>query len=286
MMLRLLLVLLSLLVPTACLAGDGGPPRDRSSTGLRIGILFDNMPAAPGFETAWGFAAVIEGLEQTILFDTGGDGGLLLRNMARMGVDPDQIDAVFLSHSHGDHVRGLPRFLQRNPRVRVFMPASFPSDVQEAARRYGATVVPIAAARRLYEAAYSSGPMGQLPEEQALIIDTEQGLVIVTGCAHPGIVDIVRGAMRRHDKEGPSPPGRVSSPAALRSSRPRHDRCTESARRDAGGAESLHGQSRESAVSRRLGRGLPGRWLRRRHRDRPVMSAQHIVLRNQRPIDT
>jgi len=200
-MLRLLLVLLSLLAPTACLAGDGGPPRDRSSNGLRIGILFDNVPAAPGFETAWGFAAVIEGLEQTVLFDTGGDGGLLLRNMARMGVDPDQIDAVFLSHSHGDHVRGLPRFLQRNPRVRVFMPASFPSDVQEAARRSGATVVPIAAARRLFESAYSSGPLGQLPEEQALIIDTEEGLVIVTGCAHPGIVDIVRGAMQRHGKE-------------------------------------------------------------------------------------
>ena len=42
--------------------------------------------------------------------------------------------------------------------------------------------------------------MGQSPEEEALILDTDQGLVIVTGCAHPGIVDVVRGAKRQRGK--------------------------------------------------------------------------------------
>jgi 7,8-dihydropterin-6-yl-methyl-4-(beta-D-ribofuranosyl)aminobenzene 5'-phosphate synthase len=199
-MLRPLLLFLSLLVATACVAGGDTPARDQSSRGLRIGILFDNVPSAPGFETAWGFAAVIEGLEQTLLFDTGGDGERLLRNMERMGIDPGQIDAVFLSHIHGDHIRGLHRFLRRNPEVTVFMPASFPSDLQAAARRSGAAVVLIVAAQKLFQGAYSSGPLGRAPEEQSLILDTEEGLVIVTGCAHPGIVDIVQGAMQRHGK--------------------------------------------------------------------------------------
>jgi 7,8-dihydropterin-6-yl-methyl-4-(beta-D-ribofuranosyl)aminobenzene 5'-phosphate synthase len=77
------------------------------------------------------------------------------------------------------------------------MPASFPSDYQEPVGKSGARAIPIAAFRELFEGAYSSGPMGQAPEEQALILDSHQGLVIVTGCAHPGIVEIVREAKRQ-----------------------------------------------------------------------------------------
>jgi 7,8-dihydropterin-6-yl-methyl-4-(beta-D-ribofuranosyl)aminobenzene 5'-phosphate synthase len=42
--------------------------------------------------------------------------------------------------------------------------------------------------------------MGHAPQEQALTLDTAQGLVILTGCAHPGIVAIVREAKRRHGR--------------------------------------------------------------------------------------
>ena len=194
------ILLLGILATMASLAGSGSTIRNDGWSGLRVSILFNNVPFAPGLETAWGFAAVIEGLEQTLLFDTGGDGGVLLANMARMGIDPGEIDAVFLSHFHDDHTRGLHRFLQRNRNATVFMPASFPSDFQASTRKSGARVVPIAASRKLFARAYSSGPMGQAPEEQALMLDTDQGLVIVTGCAHPGVVDIVRQAKRRHGK--------------------------------------------------------------------------------------
>ena len=122
---------------------------------------------------------MIEGLEQTLLFDTGGDGGVLLANMARMGIDPSEIDAVFLSHFHSDHTRGLRRILQRNPNVTVFMPASFPGVSQKSARESGARVFPIAASRKLFARAHSSGPMGQAPEEQALMLDTDQGVAQV-----------------------------------------------------------------------------------------------------------
>jgi hypothetical protein len=63
-------------------------------------------------------------------------------------------------------------------------------------RLSGARVAPIVASRKLFEGAYSSGPMGRGPEEQALILYTDRGLVIVTGCAPPGVVDIVRQARR------------------------------------------------------------------------------------------
>ena len=175
--------------------------RDGDWSGLRISIVFNNVPYASGLQTAWGFAAVVEGLEQTLLFDTGGDGALLLANMKRMGIDPGMIDGVFLSHAHGDHTGGLERLLRRNPGVSVYMPASFPRQFQRSTAEAGGRVVTILAATKLFERAYSTGPMGRATEEQALVLDTPKGLVIMTGCAHPGIVDVVREAKRQRGKD-------------------------------------------------------------------------------------
>lgn len=47
----------------------------------------------------------------------------------------------------------------------------------------------------------STGPLTGPPEEQSLIINTEKGLVIITGCAHPGIVRIIEKAKELTGKE-------------------------------------------------------------------------------------
>jgi 7,8-dihydropterin-6-yl-methyl-4-(beta-D-ribofuranosyl)aminobenzene 5'-phosphate synthase len=93
---------------------------------LRITVVYNNVPHAPGLTTAWGFAAVIAPGADTVLFDTGGDGPTPLANLRRLGIDPDSIDAVVLSHIHGDHTGGLEDFLTRRPNVTVYMPRSFP----------------------------------------------------------------------------------------------------------------------------------------------------------------
>ena len=186
---------------TVGFAGNSPAAQDEGWNGLRISVVFNNVPFAPGLETAWGFAAVVQGLEQTLLFDTGGDGALLLGNMKRMGIAPEVIDRVFLSHFHGDHTRGLDRFLGRNPGVIVYMPASFPRQFQRSTADAGARVITVSAPTKLFDRAYSTGPMGRSTVEQALVLDTPKGLVIMTGCAHPGIVELVRAAKRQRGKE-------------------------------------------------------------------------------------
>jgi 7,8-dihydropterin-6-yl-methyl-4-(beta-D-ribofuranosyl)aminobenzene 5'-phosphate synthase len=74
---------------------------------ISITIVYDNNPYKKGLETAWGFSCIVRGTEKTILFDTGGDGSLLIRNMKALGIDPKEIDLIFLSHIHRDHVGGL-----------------------------------------------------------------------------------------------------------------------------------------------------------------------------------
>jgi 7,8-dihydropterin-6-yl-methyl-4-(beta-D-ribofuranosyl)aminobenzene 5'-phosphate synthase len=158
---------------------------------LRIRVIFDNVRYARQLETAWGFSCIIEGMPQVILFDTGSDGNILLANMKKMGIDPRTVDAVFLSHIHDDHIGGLRVFLQQNPRVTVYLPASFPASFQKSITAIGSKVKALDKPAKLFDKVYTSGELGTWIKEQSLVIDTAKGLVIFTGCAHPGVVQIV-----------------------------------------------------------------------------------------------
>jgi 7,8-dihydropterin-6-yl-methyl-4-(beta-D-ribofuranosyl)aminobenzene 5'-phosphate synthase len=157
---------------------------------MRITTVYDNEALDPTLASAWGFACLVG---DDLLFDTGGDGRRLLSNMERMGIDPTSIEMVILSHSHGDHTGGLGGLLSTGVRPTVYVPRSFP-------RRFKADVRALTA---LVEAdgpveirpgIHTTGEVGSRPVEQALAVETASGLVVVTGCAHPGIVEMVRRA--------------------------------------------------------------------------------------------
>jgi 7,8-dihydropterin-6-yl-methyl-4-(beta-D-ribofuranosyl)aminobenzene 5'-phosphate synthase len=168
---------------------------------LTIKVLHDNYPYAQGLKTAWGFSALLIGPERTILFDTGSDGELLLENMARLKVEPAAVDTVVLSHVHADHTGGLTGFLSENPCVQVFLLSSFPQRFKDTVRRYGTTVVEIEQPQQICANVYTTGLVGRLIKEQALIVRTERGLVILTGCAHPGVTHMVDGAVDMFERD-------------------------------------------------------------------------------------
>jgi 7,8-dihydropterin-6-yl-methyl-4-(beta-D-ribofuranosyl)aminobenzene 5'-phosphate synthase len=174
----------------------GGNVQTRSRV-FRVAVIFNNIPFDTRLTTSWGFSCLIEGTEQTILFDTGGDGKILLSNMNLMDIDPKSIDTVFLSHIHADHTGGVEEFLKQNPNITVCLPESFPISFQQAITKYGARIKTVAHFTRLFHSVYSTGEMGDWIKEQALILATSNGLVIITGCAHPGVVNVVREARER-----------------------------------------------------------------------------------------
>ncbi|WP_373507395.1 MBL fold metallo-hydrolase [Thiocapsa sp.] len=85
----------------------------------RLAILFDNEPGLPGLTSLWGFAALIRVGGRTILFDTGSNGRVLLKNMAALGLAAESLDLLFLSHIHWDHIGGWDSILELNPRATV-----------------------------------------------------------------------------------------------------------------------------------------------------------------------
>ena len=158
---------------------------------MDITVVYDNNPFKEGLQTAWGFSCLITGTEKTILFDTGGDSSILLNNMEKLAIEPNSIDTVVLSHIHGDHTGGLGGFLEKNSNVIVYLPKSFSKRFKDNVQAYGAKIVEAEQSLKVCEDVYSTGWLGTLIKEQSLIIRTEAGLIVMTGCAHPGIVKIV-----------------------------------------------------------------------------------------------
>lgn len=160
----------------------------------RLSVLFNHEAVDEDFETAWGFACLIEGCGQPILFDTGLDGEKLLANMERLELDPTEVEAVVLSHAHGDHTQGLPAMARKQPRLSVYSLDSFPSKLNGDLERVSGTLTLIGGPREIAPGVHTTGDVGGEIPEQALFLETPEGLVIITGCAHPGICQIVRRA--------------------------------------------------------------------------------------------
>jgi 7,8-dihydropterin-6-yl-methyl-4-(beta-D-ribofuranosyl)aminobenzene 5'-phosphate synthase len=169
-------------------------PANQRPDDVTMTVMYDNYPSQEGLETGWGFSCLIQGTEKTILFDTGGNGTLLLANMKKLGVHPEDIDLVVLSHIHGDHVGGVFGFLEQDSAIPVYLPISFPTSFKADVKKSGADIVEIQGSLKICDDVYSSGELPGQIEEQALIVRTDNGLIIITGCAHSGIVSIVRRA--------------------------------------------------------------------------------------------
>ena len=139
---------------------------------MKLTIIYDNE-AQPSLKSDWGFSCLIENAKK-ILFDTGVDSEILLYNMKQLKINPENIDIVVLSHNHWDHTGGLKGFLKANKnRAKVYQPKNFSKPT------------------KISQKIYSTGALGMLTKEQSLIVNTKNGNIVITGCAHPGLENII-----------------------------------------------------------------------------------------------
>ena len=172
---------------------------ENSRSTLTITVLYDNNPFDERLKAAWGFAALFEYQGHTLLFDTGGDGPTLLGNMSILKIDPTCIQSIVLSHAHGDHTGGLGDVLESSTNPTVYLPPSFSTSFKHKLRET-TSVIEVTPDQILAEGIFTTGELGDSIPEQSLVIQTDRGLVIVTGCAHPGIEKIVKQALESFDE--------------------------------------------------------------------------------------
>jgi 7,8-dihydropterin-6-yl-methyl-4-(beta-D-ribofuranosyl)aminobenzene 5'-phosphate synthase len=153
---------------------------------MKLTIIYDNEASRPDMTADWGFSCLIEAHGKTILFDTGGDGEILLNNMEVMAIDPLSVDEVFISHCHFDHIGGLSGFLNKNPNVILHAPESFRGV------KHAAEVIYHKRAEKIGEGFCTTGELEGI--EQSLIVSTEKGNVLIVGCSHPEMKNILNAA--------------------------------------------------------------------------------------------
>ncbi len=199
---------------------------------IKITVLCENTVGMPaGLVGEWGLAMLVEAAGKKIMFDTG-EQGMVISNAAALGVDLLAVDALVMSHGHYDHAGGMRAFLRYRGRLPVylhpdfFMPrfSSMPREHyvgvpyrREDLSSLGADFV---FSREPVEIAPGVWFSGEVPrktdfekgdgalfyfngdkkvndlvyDDVSLFCVTRQGILIVSGCAHAGIVNIIEHA--------------------------------------------------------------------------------------------
>jgi 7,8-dihydropterin-6-yl-methyl-4-(beta-D-ribofuranosyl)aminobenzene 5'-phosphate synthase len=172
-----------------------------TGSSIEITVLYDNYTLTEGCTTDWGFACIITGTEKCILFDTGTNGSILLGNMDKLQVSAGDVELVVISHFHTDHTGGLSSFLAKNSNVTAYLPLTASSGLVQTVRSRGATALLPTDTVQICEGAHVAGLTIMGHVEQFLVLETPKGLVVITGCAHPGIVQIVQKAKEMLEKD-------------------------------------------------------------------------------------
>ena len=160
-----------------------------SSSSFELKILYDNKCNKEGFLTGFGFSTFIYNFfsNKFLLFDTGGNGKVLLHNIQKFNLNISQIEDIIISHNHSDHAGGLNAIYELNPKIRIYVPVNNTSSFKSAFPE--ANIVGILEAKELDENIFSSGQIGSsyIPEQALFLKTKEKKIILLVGCAHPGL---------------------------------------------------------------------------------------------------
>jgi len=163
---------------------------------MKFSIVFDNYVANEKLKSLWGFSLVIN---DYFLFDTGSNGRVLERNLIKMGFDINDFKYLFISHPHWDHIGGIDSIVDINRKMSLILPSSLSKLYIRDLKKFSRETLVIENSQKLFGKFYTTGVMEPVGE-QSLVIDKEEFGIVITGCAHPGIVNIVKKAINMLNK--------------------------------------------------------------------------------------
>jgi len=161
---------------------------------MNITIIYDNSSSSSDVVAGWGFSCLVD---RRILFDTGENGDSLLHNMEQLNSDPSKIELVVISHDHWDHTGGLWELLKVRRGLRVYSCPGFSQAFKNKVEQLGGDLVEADSHLQIGRGISVTGEIpgkykdASMPE-QALTVETQDGITVITGCSHPGIVSMVR----------------------------------------------------------------------------------------------
>lgn len=159
---------------------------------VTVSVIYDNYVKVEGMKEDWGYSIYIEGLDKEILFDTGTKPDIFEFNFKKLSIDADKIDFLVLSHEHGDHTGGIPAFVKMRKGIPVIIPHSFSDKFKKEMSESGLVPLLVNKPAMICNNLWTSGEFVYQIPEQALVLNTNKGLVVMTGCSHPGIIEMLK----------------------------------------------------------------------------------------------
>jgi len=151
--------------------------------------------------SSWGLSVYIDTGDTGILFDTGSSPIHLKNNFSALGIDKKRISNVVISHCHWDHTGGLDFALSgKDKKCGLFIPGKARGcNIKEG--KYKVDIRMANEAVVIAPGIHSIGTTGMRIREQALALETKDGIVLLVGCAHPGILHMIDLARKRIGKD-------------------------------------------------------------------------------------
>ncbi len=170
---------------------------------MEIKIVFDNTNLNEKFIPGWGFSCLVN---KTVLFDTGEKSEYLFKNMEALDIDISKIEKVVISHDHWDHTGGLWGLLEKKDGIDVYGCPNFSEEFKKKVVSLGGNLISVEELTAVKSDIFATGEIegnykGSFIAEQALVIKGSEGIIIITGCSHPGIVKIVKNVKENFPEE-------------------------------------------------------------------------------------
>ena len=165
---------------------------------MKLTMIYNNISDSSDLISKWGLSMWIDYSDKAILFDTGGEEEVILNNIRQPGLDYNKLTAIIISHNHWDHINGLTAILEKTDyKLPVYVPLEDSKSIQE--KHPKADIKGIDNFMELNTNTWTTGQLkGNFRNgyiyEQSLVLSLNENLFIITGCSHPGIVNIVKKA--------------------------------------------------------------------------------------------
>lgn len=195
---------------------------------MRIVTLVEDSEGCTGCGAEHGLSLYIETERHVLLMDTGAS-DLFAVNADKLGIDLTRVDTVVLSHGHYDHAGGILSFVQRNPKAPIYMQDSAGGEFYHNDRYIGIDkrIAALPQLRRIHgdsrmdeELSLFSGIRGRrlwpqsnrklsqhigdrviqdtFAHEQCLVLHQKDLSVLLSGCAHNGILNVLDSYRQRY----------------------------------------------------------------------------------------